>query len=112
MPDNDLNCRHFVMPSETKINSISELYQLEQKVKIMREKVQNACKIFTEKVIARSRHGAIFFSWDYNYRGTLIEITYTVPDEFNERSTRKETESVSFDEIALYIKEENVFNER
>jgi hypothetical protein len=110
MPDNDLSCRHFIVPTET--NPIAELYQLEQKVNAKREKVLNACKLFTEKVITRSRHGAIFLSWKFNHRGTLIEITYTVPDDFNERSTREETEFVSFDEIASYIKEENVFNER
>lgn len=87
---------------------IAGLFEMMRTVDEEKDKIENACRKFTDSVISRVDSGAIFVSWDFNNRGSLIEITYTVPDSYDNLEKRKEC--VSFKELAPYV--ENVFRDR
>lgn len=87
---------------------IAELFEMMRNVDEEKDKIENACRKFTDSVISRVEGGATFASWDFNNRGSLIEITYTVPDYYDNFERKKEY--VSFKELAPYI--ENVFRDR
>lgn len=82
-------------------NTISSLFVMQRDLDEGMKKVESACAKFVANVISRTHGGSTYISWDFNDRGTLIEITYETLDRYDNPERCKE--SVSFEELVPYM---------
>ena len=82
-------------------NIISSLFTMQRDLDEGKKKVEDACAKFVANVISRYKGGSTYIDWDFNDRGTLIEIIYETPDRFDSPVTCKE--AVSFEELVPYM---------